>query len=163
MRGGLYTTRLLMSSDCGLSKLAWMMLHCLLSSSQLAEVFREYVLLHVQDGFQSARETYNTAAGMQALYLDDHPKRKLSSLSLAGCSQISGKGLQALSKASSKTMRQLNISRTMISSLQLLTKWVGLDCQSWPQRQGRRLQGLGSVFAVYVCLTNTAMDQVVNG
>lgn len=63
---------------------------------------------------------------MRALYLDERPKRRLSSLLLAGCSQISGKGLQALSKACSKSMRQLNISRTMVSSLQLLTKWVGL-------------------------------------
>ena len=87
----------------------------------------------MQDGFQSARESYNAAAGMQALFLNDHPKRRLLSLSVAGCCQISGKGLQALSKACSKSMRQLNISRTMVSSLQLLTKWVRLICMSQPQ------------------------------
>ena len=64
--------------------------------------------------------------GIQSLFLDDHPRRRLLSLSVAGCSHISGKGLQALSKACSKSMRQLNISRTMVSSLQLLTKWVSL-------------------------------------
>ena len=122
------------------------------------------MLLHVQDGFQSARDTHNTAAGMQALFLDDHPRRKLSSLSLAGCSQISGKGLQALSKACSKSMRQLNISRTIVSSLQLLTKWVGIDCQHGitaylaRQKSGR----IGQPSAISICLTHTAMNQGVD-
>ena len=96
------------------------------SSSDRAESSLRVCAAALQDGFESARDSYNTSTGMQALLLDNSPKRRLASLSLAGCCQITGKGLQALSKACSKSMRQLNISRTMVSSLQLLTRWVGL-------------------------------------
>ena len=102
--------------------------------------------LIMQDGFQSARDTYTTAAGMQALMLSDTPKRRLSSLSVAGCCQISGKGLQALTRACSKSMRQLNISRTAVASLQLITKWVGRYPLTYPLCN--LVQALGNVIKI---------------
>lgn len=58
--------------------------------------------------------------------INNQPQRRLCSLSVAGCYQISAKGLQAIFKSCSKTMRHLNISRTAISSMQLLTKGVSV-------------------------------------
>ena len=80
-----------------------------------------------QDGFQSARDAHGAAAGLQALVLSDNPRRRLRSLSIAGCDLVSCKGLLALSKACSKSMKQLNISRTAVMSLRMFPKWVSAE------------------------------------
>ena len=81
----------------------------------------------MQDGFQSARNAHGAAAGLQALVLSENPRRRLRSLSIAGCNLVSCRGLLALSKACSKSMKQLNISRTAVMSLQIFTRWVGAN------------------------------------
>lgn len=85
----------------------------------------EFPYACMQDGFQSARDAHGAAAGLRALVLSDNPRRRLRSLSIAGCDLVSCRGLLALSKACSKSMKQLNISRTAVMSLQMFTKWVG--------------------------------------
>lgn len=82
------------------------------------------MLTRMQDGFHTAQESHGSATGQRAWMLSDQLPRRLCSLSVAGCYHVSGKGLQAISKACSKSMRQLNISRTAVPSLQILTKWV---------------------------------------
>ena len=86
----------------------------------------------MQDGFHAARESHGSAAGQPAWMLNNQSPRRLCSLSVAGCYHVSGKGLQAISKACSKSMRQLNISRTAVSSLQILTKWVSTKLAKQP-------------------------------
>ena len=99
------------------------------------------MLKRMQDGFHAAQESHGPAAGQPVCILNDQSPRRLCSLSVAGCYHVSGKGLQAISKACSKSMRQLNISRTAISSLQILTKWVSTNLAKQPL-MGSHLEGV---------------------